>query len=288
MDALAELLDGVRAHGAVFTRTVMSPRLSLRFASGARLSLLAVLDGRVRITPAGGEPRELGPGDIAVLRGPAPYTVAEDPAAPTTHVITGADYCARTARAVVAGEAAAPDPRTCGVDEAGSAVLVSGAYETGPAGPISGVREGRTGAREGRTGVRQGRTGVDEDRTGARKDRTGARKDRTGARKGRTGVDEDRSGVREERTRVDERLLGALPDLLVVPEADGDRTLLALLALVSDEVRRDRPGQQAVLDRLLDLLLVSTLRAPGSTARRPMHPRGTGRRTTPSSRTRSG
>ncbi|MFI0988517.1 cupin domain-containing protein [Streptomyces exfoliatus] len=35
MDTLAELLDGVRARGAVFTRTVISPHWSLRFASGA-------------------------------------------------------------------------------------------------------------------------------------------------------------------------------------------------------------------------------------------------------------
>ncbi len=189
VDTLAELLDGVRARGAVFTRTVMSPQWSLRFASGAHLTLVAALNGRVRITPADGEPTELGSGDIAVLRGPAPYTVAEDGAAPPARVITSADYCARTARAAVAGEPAL-DPRTCGVDETGSALLVSGAYE------------------------------------------------------GRTGIGD--------------RLLDALPDVLVVPEADSDRTLLTLVA---EEVRRDKPGQQAVLDRLLDLILVSTLRA---------------------------
>ncbi|MFB7586043.1 AraC family transcriptional regulator [Streptomyces sp. NPDC056169] len=189
MDTLAKLLDGVRARGAVFTRTVMTPQWSLRFASGAHLTLVAALNGRVWITPADGEPMELGSGDIAVLRGPAPYTVAEDPASPPGRVITSADYCARTARAVVVGEPA-PDPRTCGVDEPGSALLISGAYE-----------------------------------------------DRTG---------------------ISDRLLDALPDVLVVPEADSDRTLLALIAA---EVRHDKAGQQAVLDRLLDLMLVSTLRA---------------------------
>ncbi|MEU9703852.1 AraC family transcriptional regulator [Streptomyces sp. NPDC047981] len=193
MDTLAELLDGVRARGAVFTRTVMSPPWSLRFASGAQLTLVAALNGRVWITPAGGladgEPMELGSGDIAVLRGPAPYTVAEDPASPPGRVITSADYCARTARAVAAGEPA-PAPRTCGVDTAGAVLLISGAYE------------------------------------------------------GRNGISD--------------RLLDALPDVLVVPEADSDRTLLALVA---EEAGRDQPGQQAVLDRLLDLMLVSTLRS---------------------------
>lgn len=189
MDTLATLLDGVRARGALFTRTVISPRWSLRFASGAQLTLVTALNGRVWITPADSEPIEVGSGDIAVLRGPAPYTVAEDPASPPRHVITSADYCARTARAVAGGEPAL-DPRTCGVGETGSALLISGAYE------------------------------------------------------GRTGISE--------------RLLDALPDVLVVPEGDSDRTLLAL---VTEEVRRDKSGQQAVLDRLLDLMLVSTLRA---------------------------
>ncbi|MFI5579093.1 cupin domain-containing protein [Streptomyces sp. NPDC051822] len=109
-------------------RTVMSPQWSLRFASGAHLTLVAALNGRVWITPADGESTELGSGDIAVLRGPAPYTVAEDRASPPERVITSADYCARTARAVVAGEPAL-DPRTCGLDETGSALLISGAYE---------------------------------------------------------------------------------------------------------------------------------------------------------------
>ncbi|MGW8698994.1 cupin domain-containing protein [Streptomyces eurythermus] len=189
MDTLADLLDGVRARGAVFTRTVMSPRWSLRFASGARLTLVVALGGKVWITPSGGEPIEVGPGDIAVLRGPDPYTVSEDPASPPRQVITSADYCARTARAV-AGGGPVPAPRTCGADETGPALLISGAYE------------------------------------------------------GRSGIGD--------------RLLDALPDVLVVAERDSDR---ALLTLVTQELRRDEPGQQAVLDRLLDLLLVSTLRA---------------------------
>ncbi|MEU2826387.1 AraC family transcriptional regulator [Streptomyces sp. HNA39] len=188
MDTLANLLDGVRAHGALFTRTVMNPAWSLRFTSGAQLTLLSSLDCTVWIALADEEPIEVGPGDIAVLRGPAPYTVSEDPASPPRQVITSADYCARTAQAV-AGGGPSLGPRTCGVAETGP-TLISGAYES--------------------------------------------------------------------RGGMSDRLLDALPDVLVVPESDGDPTLLAL---VNEEVRRARPGQQAVLDRLLDLMLVSTLRA---------------------------
>ncbi|MFI6799534.1 cupin domain-containing protein [Streptosporangium canum] len=84
----------------------------------------------------------------------------------------------------------AMEPRTCGVAESGSAVLLSGAY--------------------------QGRTGISD------------------------------------------RLLDALPDILVITD---DECCFPLLTLVAAEVVRDRPGQQAVLDRLLDLMLVTTLRA---------------------------
>ncbi|WP_037681587.1 AraC family transcriptional regulator [Streptomyces griseus] len=58
--------------------------------------------------------------------------------------------------------------------------------------------------------------------------------------------------------RVSERLLSALPRVVVVPR---DGTPAPILDLTAAEVGRDAPGQQAVLDRLLDLLLLSTLRA---------------------------
>jgi len=55
------------------------------------------------------------------------------------------------------------------------------------------------------------------------------------------------------------RLLCALPPLLVIPSADhAESTLMSLLA---EETVREEPGQDLVLDRLLDLLLVAVLRA---------------------------
>lgn len=59
------------------------------------------------------------------------------------------------------------------------------------------------------------------------------------------------------RGRVSHRLLTALPRVLVVPH-EGE--LCPVLELTAAEVARDAPGQQAVLDRLLDLLLLTTLR----------------------------
>jgi AraC-like DNA-binding protein len=57
---------------------------------------------------------------------------------------------------------------------------------------------------------------------------------------------------------VGQRLLGALPSLAVLPADAWDSPLIGLLA---DEIARDDPGQEAVLDRLLDLLLIAAVRA---------------------------
>ncbi len=53
------------------------------------------------------------------------------------------------------------------------------------------------------------------------------------------------------------RLLSALPPVLLLPAAAADPPLISLL---DNEIVRDRPGQEVVLDRLLDLLLVQALR----------------------------
>ncbi|MGW8376265.1 AraC family transcriptional regulator [Streptomyces sp. ODS28] len=61
-------------------------------------------------------------------------------------------------------------------------------------------------------------------------------------------------------------LLDALPPALVLSAGEWDASLLSVAAA---EVVRDGPGQQVVLDRLLDLVLVAVLRAwfarPGAT-----------------------
>jgi AraC-like DNA-binding protein len=55
------------------------------------------------------------------------------------------------------------------------------------------------------------------------------------------------------------RLLSALPPLLVIPRAAHGES--ALVSLLAEETGRNEPGQDLVLDRLLDLLLVASLRA---------------------------
>ncbi|MEU6371504.1 AraC family transcriptional regulator [Streptomyces sp. NPDC046931] len=65
-------------------------------------------------------------------------------------------------------------------------------------------------------------------------------------------------GAYELRGEVGERLLDMLPPLAVVPAGPRTRAALDLLAA---EVAHDEPGQDAVLNRLLDLLLALALRA---------------------------
>lgn len=66
------------------------------------------------------------------------------------------------------------------------------------------------------------------------------------------------TGTYQARSEISQRLLGALPALLHVSGSSWDNPLVGYLA---EEIGKDEPGQEAVLDRLLDLLLIAVLRA---------------------------
>jgi AraC-like DNA-binding protein len=57
---------------------------------------------------------------------------------------------------------------------------------------------------------------------------------------------------------ISRQLTGALPRLIVLRAGEWDCPVVPLLA---DEIDKEQPGQEAVLDRLLDLLVVAVLRA---------------------------
>jgi AraC-like DNA-binding protein len=65
-------------------------------------------------------------------------------------------------------------------------------------------------------------------------------------------------GAYEHLSDVSDRLLRALPPVLTLSHAEWESPLVPLLC---DEVVKDEPGQAAVLDRLLDLLLTAVLKA---------------------------
>jgi AraC-like DNA-binding protein len=192
MDALASLLDGARARGAFLLRSILTPPWSLRIQDRAPLTLVSVVRNEAWVVPDTGEAMRLRPGDVAVIRGPAPYTVADDPATPPRVVIHPGQHCT-TPEGESLSEAMALGLRTWGdtLDAPdGSVTMFTGTYQ----------------------------------------------------------LDGEVSG----------RLLRALPMLLVLSADAWDSSLLPLL---DEELGRDAPGQEALLDRLLDLLLTAVLRA---------------------------
>ncbi|NYI06360.1 AraC-like DNA-binding protein [Allostreptomyces psammosilenae] len=129
MDALAGLLDGPRARGAFLLRSVMEPPWCVRVEDRAPLTLLLMERGDAWVVPDGGRPPvRLRPGDVAVVRGPDAYRVADDPATPPRVVIhpgqrsttvDGEELCAVMDLGV----------RTWGERPDGSAVMLSGTYQ---------------------------------------------------------------------------------------------------------------------------------------------------------------
>src|SRR3954447_6110396 len=80
MDVLADLLRGIRADGALFDRQVLSAApWSLRYDTGAPLTLCTVAAGAARLIPATGETVGLSGGATALVRGPAAFTIADAP-----------------------------------------------------------------------------------------------------------------------------------------------------------------------------------------------------------------
>ena len=182
MDAVAGLLDGPRARGAFLLRSTLEPPWCLRVEDEAPLTVVAVVTGEAWIDDA----IHLTPGDIAIARGPDPYTVSDAPGRAPQVVIGTGQIC----RLPDGAELKLMDflgTRSWGNSASGGTVMLTGTYEH--AGEISA------------------------------------------------------------------RLLRALPPLIV------QRLDSPLVQLLADEIVKDEPGQEAVLDRLLDLLLIATLRA---------------------------
>ena len=189
MDAVAGLLDGPRARGAFLLRSSMDPPWALRIQDEAPLTLVALLRGEAWITPDGARPVRLGPGDVAIVRGPDPYEVADAPGTAPQAVIHPGQRCTTPGGEELA-RMTGQGVRTWGTSPDGATQMLTGTY----------------------------------------------------------GLDGE----------VSRRLLRALPPLLVLDAASWETPLVALLG---DEVVKDAPGQEAVLDRLLDLLLIAVLRA---------------------------
>lgn len=201
MDPLGALLDGTRARTSFQLRTVLAPPWAIAVEDEAPLTLITVVQGAGWVVDDTGAVR-VGPGDVALVRGPAPYVFADDPGSIPQVRIDRDQQCWST-------------------------------------------RDGRSLASEMDLGVR-----------------TWGNTPPTG-RGGSTTI--ALVGAYSTHSQVAPLLLEAVPRTVVVPAIESGPGLAAVLA---DEIVRDGPGQEVVLDRLLDLLLVSTLRQWFATAGR--------------------
>jgi AraC-like DNA-binding protein len=168
----------------------MNPPWSVRIADEAPLTVLALARGHAWVMSDGDPiPCRLDAGDVAIFRGPDPYTVADDPETEVQAIIHPGQRCT-----TVSGEELVEQwslgVRTWGNSPDGASVMVTGTYQL--------------------------------------------------------------------HNDVSQRLLRALPTLLVLRADELGSPLVLLLAA---EIGKDEQGQEAVLDRLLDLLLITVLRA---------------------------
>lgn len=82
MDTLTGLLEGPNARGAFLQKSVLNPPWAMRIEDQAPLSVVTMVRGSAWLLPDEGERVRISPGDVAVVRGPAPYTVADSPETP--------------------------------------------------------------------------------------------------------------------------------------------------------------------------------------------------------------
>lgn len=128
MDTLAGLLDAPRARGAFALRTVMRAPWSLRILDESPITLFAGVSGESWVIPDEGEPVRVGPGDVAVVRAPGHYTIADSPETkPTVIVHPGQRCCDLEGNSV--SEQMTHDVRTWGNDPDGKTVFIVGAYD---------------------------------------------------------------------------------------------------------------------------------------------------------------
>ncbi|MCP2341731.1 AraC family transcriptional regulator [Actinomadura rupiterrae] len=127
MDTLADLLDGPRARGAFLLTMVMEPPWSVRVEDGAPLSLMIVREGTAWIRPLEGDPVRLSPGDVAIARGPDPYTVSDALDSPVQWIIHDEERCT-TLFGDAPAESMSFGVRMWGNRPDGSATMLVGTY----------------------------------------------------------------------------------------------------------------------------------------------------------------
>ncbi|GAA3718216.1 AraC family transcriptional regulator [Gordonia hankookensis] len=189
MDALGSLLNGPRAQSPMLLRMAMSAPWSVRIEDTAPLTVVAVTRGTSTLSYDDGTEHLLAAGDVALIRGTHPYTIADDPAHQWVARIDANGDCFDPTGTHSVAEDMCFGVRSwgnCADAASADAVMLIGTYASG---------------------------------------------------------------------EVSQRLLDALDRFTVVPMHDHP-----LVSLMEIEIVRDSPAQEAVLNRLLDLVLITGLR----------------------------
>ncbi|MFJ5263672.1 AraC family transcriptional regulator [Streptomyces sp. NPDC088387] len=125
MDPLSSLLSGIRAEGSVVSHAVLTAPWVITFADDAPLTLVSVLRGGGTLLLPDGSERTVGAGDTAVVRGPAPFRLADE-AASVQRPHTPYEINCFTEDAACAGEEL--DGIHWGSGRDGATALIVGAY----------------------------------------------------------------------------------------------------------------------------------------------------------------
>lgn len=189
VDVLEALLDGPRARGAFLLRALLDPPWSLRIEDEAPLTVVAVLRGVAWLCPDDQPPLRMDAGQLAIVRGPDHYKVADTPTTPASVVIYPGGRCTGADDGRALWDDWSLGIRTWGHNPDGDCVLLVGTYEG--------------------------------------------------------------------KGEASQPLLTALPKVVLLSREEAGTPLLHVLA---DEMQVEAPGQRVLLDRLLDVLLISALR----------------------------
>lgn len=187
VDAVSAMLDGHRARGSYLLRCVMAVPWSVRIEDRAAAVLLVQLRGETSVVH-GSQRNVLRPGDVAVVKGPQPYVLADQAGRAPTATVEPGQIC-RVIDPSAEPMEFGPTLRSWGNSADGECAFLAGTYELA--------------------------------------------------------------------SQVTGRLLASVPDVVVLRAEEWDAPAVALLA---EEITREAPGQDVVLDRLVDLVLISTLR----------------------------
>ncbi|MFH8981610.1 AraC family transcriptional regulator [Streptomyces varsoviensis] len=130
MDTMAGLLGGPKARDAFMMKTVFHPPWSLRIEDRAPISVATMVRGDAWVYPDRARPCLLRPGDVALLRGPDAYTIADRPGTPVQIVVGPDQRCRTVADGKDVTESTALGVRTWGeAERAGASVMLSGTYQ---------------------------------------------------------------------------------------------------------------------------------------------------------------